>query len=102
MVKLYRDMYDTEKAFSGEEPLYNSNPNNTNVVYNKGLLKMYELYVLIGEEKVNLALRNLLTKHKFPFQPATTLDLIAEMKAVSDINKNRTIEKIFSWLKSTF
>ena len=96
MVEFYRDMYDSEKAFSGEEALYNSNPNNTNVVYNKGLVKMYELYVLIGEEKVNLALSNLLSKHKFPLQPATTMDLITELKAVSDMNKNWAIEKIFT------
>jgi ABC-type transport system involved in multi-copper enzyme maturation permease subunit len=96
MVKLYKDMYESEKSFSGEEPLYNSNPNNTNVVYNKGLVKMYELYVLIGEEKINLALSNLLSKHKFPLQPATTIDLITELKAVSDMNKNTAIEKIFT------
>ena len=27
MAKIYRDMYESEKGFSGEEPLYNSNPN---------------------------------------------------------------------------
>lgn len=51
MVKLYQNMYDSEKAFSGEEALFNSNPGNANVIYNKGLVNMYELYLLIGEEK---------------------------------------------------
>ena len=96
MVSLHQDLYDSEKAYSGEESLITSNPGNINVIYNKGLVKMYELYVLIGEEKINLALGNLLTKHKFPFQPATTLDFIAELKAVSYVNKHIAIEKIFT------
>src|SRR5690606_33013378 len=59
MVKLYEDMYNSEKAFSGEEPLCTSKPDNANVIYNKGLVKMYELYLLIGEDKINLALKSL-------------------------------------------
>ncbi len=57
---------------------------------------MYELYLLIGEEKINLALRNLLSKHKFPFQPATILDLITELEVVSNVNKHIEIQKIFT------
>lgn len=95
MVSLHQNLYDSEKAFSGEEPLYISNPNNSNVIYNKGLVKMYELYLLIGEEKINLALKNLLAKHKFPNQPATTLDLIEELQAVSIKSKHKDIEKLF-------
>lgn len=95
MVKMYQTLYDSEKAFSGEEPLFTSNPENSNVVYNKGMVKMYELYLLIGEEKINKALKILLMKHKFPLQPATTLDLIFELKAVSDKSKHKEIDKLF-------
>ncbi|WP_310555549.1 M1 family aminopeptidase [Flavobacterium sp.] len=95
MVNLYQSMYDSEKAFSGEEPLYTSNPNNANVIYNKGLVKMYELYLLIGEDKINLALKNLLAKHKFPLQPATSLDLIFELKSVSNKKNHLKIDAVF-------
>lgn len=95
MVKLYKDMYDSEKAFSGEEALYNSKPTNANVIYNKGLVKMYELYTLIGEDKINLALKRLLTKHKFPLQPATTLDLIQELKRVAKKENYKKLDAIF-------
>lgn len=95
MVNLHQNLYDSEKAFSGEEALYVSNPDNANVLYNKGLIKMYELYRLIGERKINLALANLLKKHKFPLQPVTALDLIDELKAVSEINKHKQIEDLF-------
>lgn len=95
MVNLYRGMYDSEKSFSGEEPLYNSDPNNANIIYNKGLVKMYELYLLIGEDKINLALRNLLTKHTYPSQPATTLDLIEELKNVTKKENYKELDIIF-------
>ena len=95
MVNLHKTLYDSEKAFSGEEPLYTSNPSNANMIYNKGLVKMYELYLLIGEEKINLALKNLLAKHKFPLQPATTLDLISELKAVSEVSKHKGLDDLF-------
>jgi ABC-2 type transport system permease protein len=95
MVNLHKELYESEKAFSGESPLYTSNAGNTNVLYNKGLFKMYELYLLIGEEKINRALKNLLAKHRFPLQPATSLDLIAELKAVADTAKHAAVDKIF-------
>lgn len=95
MVKLYQNMYDSEKAFSGEEPLLTSDPNNSNVIYNKGLVKMYELYLLIGEEKINKALKNLLAKHRFPYQPPTTLDLVYELKSISKNENHDGIDKIF-------
>ena len=88
-------MYDSEKAFSGEEPLLTSDPNNLNVIYNKGLVKMYELYLLIGEEKINKALKNLLAKHRFPYQPPTTLDLVYELKSISKNENHDGIDKIF-------
>ncbi|CAM4259024.1 ABC transporter permease/M1 family aminopeptidase [Flavobacterium terrigena] len=95
MVDLYQSLYDSEKAFSGEEPLFTSDPNNANVIYNKGMVNMHKLYVLIGEEKINQALKALLMKHKFPLQPATTLDLIFELKSVSDKTKHSEIDKLF-------
>ncbi len=95
MVNLYKNMYNSEKAFSGEEALYISNPTNANVIYNKGLVKMYDLYVLIGEEKINLALKSLLSRHKFPLQPATTLDLIEELKMVTKKENYNKLDDIF-------
>lgn len=95
MVNLYKNMYESEKAFSGEESLYNSNPTNANVIYNKGLVKMYDLYLLIGETKINSALKSLLTKHKFPSQPATTLDLIEELKMISEKENYKKLDDIF-------
>lgn len=95
MINLYKSMYNSEKALSGEEPLYNSNPDNANVIYNKGLVKMYELYLLVGETKINQALKNLLAKHAYPLPPATTLDLIEELKNVAQKENYQELEMIF-------
>jgi ABC-2 type transport system permease protein len=94
-VHLHKELYESGKAFSGEEPLYNSDPKNSNVIYNKGLVKMYELYLLLGEDKINLALKNLLSKHKYPLPPATMPDLISELKAVSESENYSSIDKLF-------
>ncbi len=95
MVELYKEMYESQKAFSGEEALYNSDPNNANVIYNKGLVKMYDLYLLIGEENINLALKRLLTKHRFPLPPATSLDLMNELKTVTQKENYLKLDDIF-------
>ncbi|MEZ4690261.1 MAG: hypothetical protein R3A12_08770 [Ignavibacteria bacterium] len=36
---LHKEIYESGKAFKGEESLYKSNPENSNVIYNKGLVK---------------------------------------------------------------
>ncbi|HOY12331.1 MAG TPA: M1 family aminopeptidase [Saprospiraceae bacterium] len=95
MVEVYRDMYESSKAFSGEEALYSADPNNANVIYNKGLVKMYALYLLIGEAKINVALRSLLEGHRFPLGPATTRDLLEELRKVSRVEQYGEVERIF-------
>ena len=95
LVNLHRELYDSEKAFSGEAALYNADPNNANVIYNKGLVKMHELYVLIGEKRINSALKNLLAQHRYPLPPATSLDVMAALKAVVERDKHEAIEDIF-------
>ena len=95
IAELHQDLYDSEKAFSGEQALYNSSPENTNVIYNKGMVVMYQLYQLIGEESINKALKNLLNKHKFPLLPATSQDLINELKNVSPERYHRKIDNLF-------
>lgn len=52
--------------------------------YNKGALAMYLLQQRLGEDRVNLALRNFLTKWKFKGPPYhRSLDFIAELRAVT-------------------
>ena len=95
VVEMYKDLYENEKIVSKNEPLYKVSPGNANLSYNKGLIAMYELHELIGEEKINLALKNFLGNYAYPKQPPTTLDLINEFLGVSDSNVHDRIKRIF-------
>ena len=65
------------------------------ISYMKGLHSMTALRELIGEEKVNLALRNLLAKHRHPKRP-TSLDLLNEYYLVSDSVHHPIIADLFT------
>jgi hypothetical protein len=66
------------------------------VTYYKGALALYTLQELMGEDKVNRALRNYL--HKFAFQPApfpTSRDLVNELRAVAGAEYQDLITDLF-------
>lgn len=94
-VRVHKDIYLGERAFWGEEPLYKSDPNKPFLCYDKGMVAMYQLEMLLGEEKINKALRSLLQKHAYPLRPPTSLDLINEFYAVSDRALHPKIDELF-------
>jgi ABC-2 type transport system permease protein len=55
----------------------------THVSYNKGILAMNGIKGLLGENRVNHALKSFYTKYKFPKRPKST-DLISELYHVAD------------------
>lgn len=79
---------DTEKPLSriGGDPM---------IYYWKGLHSMTALRELIGEEKINQALRNLLKKYRHPKRP-TSLDLLNEYYLVSDSSQHLLINDLFT------
>ncbi|WP_166437004.1 M1 family aminopeptidase [Niastella caeni] len=95
VVHMHKDLYEKGKPFGTEEPLYKVKPGNIYLSYNKGLVAMHQLYELIGEEKLNLALKNFITKYAYPNHPPTTIDLINEFLLVSDPAVHRKIKGVF-------
>lgn len=95
MVKMYQDLYDIGKANSVDEDLMRVSPGNTNVAYYKGLLAMYQLHELIGEQKINTALRTFLQHYAFPHRPPTSEDLIHEFLRISEPALHKNIRKLF-------
>jgi ABC-2 type transport system permease protein len=95
VVAMHQSIYENGRIYSTNEPLYKVQPGNNYLAYNKGLVVMYELYKLIGEEKINTALRNFLTKHAFPNKPPTTVDLINAFLEVSNTAVHGKIKKLF-------
>lgn len=95
VVAMHQSIYENAKVYSTNEPLYKVQPGNVYLAYNKGLVVMYELYELIGEKKINTALKNFLAKYAFPNKPPTTVDLIGEFLEVSDAAVHERIKKLF-------
>lgn len=70
--------------------------NQPYIHYRKGSLVMYALQDAIGEDQVNLALRNFLKKFAYGTGPfPTTLDLVAEFRAVAPAEYQGLITDLF-------
>lgn len=95
IVKMHLNMYLNERGFTEEQPLYKVKPGNTHVYYSKGVVAMYLLSELIGEARVNSALKNLLIKHAYPHTSPISTDFLEEVYAVSDTSTHARIDMLF-------
>jgi ABC-type transport system involved in multi-copper enzyme maturation permease subunit len=94
-VKMHLNIYNSEKGFTEEQPLYKVKGENSHISYSKGAVVMYQLSELIGEEKVNRALRNFLEEHRYPGQKPITTDLIEELYKLTDVQIHPEITAMF-------
>lgn len=95
MVQLHKGLYFNDRMFDKERPLYKAQGGQVFLSYNKGLVSMYQLYLLIGEEKINQALHNLSLKHGYNMPAAGSLDLLNELYAVSNPEQHIKIDELF-------
>ncbi len=94
-LKIHKQIYETQKGLDGDQPLYKVTHENIHISYSKGAIIMVELSELIGEDKVNLALRNFLKNNSYPRKP-TSLDLLNEFYAVLPNEKMKTkVDSLF-------
>ena len=94
-VKMHQDIFESEKGFSGDSPLIKVTGEKTHISYSKGAVAMYKLSELIGEDKVNMALRNFLTKHKYPNPKPISTDFLEEVYKVSNPKFHKKIKQLF-------
>jgi aminopeptidase N len=93
-----RDDYLRPQSHAGVPLLQAAEPFQA---YRKGPLAMYALREYIGEDKVNLALRNLLNKFKSDGPPfATSLDFYREIRSVTPDSLQYLLRDLFE--KNTF
>lgn len=95
-LKVHQQIFDNEKGLSENQPLYKVKGENTHISYSKGAVIMVKLSELIGEDKINTALKNFILHNQYPKKP-TSLDLLKEFYKVSpneDIRKK--IYNLFS------
>ncbi|WPO89831.1 M1 family aminopeptidase [Chryseobacterium sp. HR92] len=94
-IKVHQQIYDNEKGLSENVPIYKATGGVPHISYSKGAAAMVELSNLIGEDKVNTALKSFLNNNQYPRKP-TSLDLINEFYRVSpDISTRKQIDRLF-------
>jgi aminopeptidase N len=94
-IKMHQQIYDNEKGLSENEPIYKVTGDNPHIAYSKGAVAMVKLSDLIGEEKVNTALKNFLLNNQYPKKP-TSLDLLKAFYKVSpDESTKKEIDQLF-------
>jgi ABC-2 type transport system permease protein len=95
-VTMHQDIFESEKGFSGDCQLIKVTGEKTHISYSKGAVAMYKLSELIGENQVNIALRNFLTKHKYPNPKPISTDFLEEVYKVADKKFHQQINELFS------
>lgn len=94
-IKVHQQIYDNEKGLSENVPIYKATGEVPHISYSKGAAAMVELSNLIGEKKVNTALKSFLNNNHYPRKP-TSLDLISEFyKASPDVYTRKQIDRLF-------
>ncbi|WP_223558626.1 M1 family aminopeptidase [Chryseobacterium lathyri] len=94
-IKMHQQIYDSEKGFSENIPIYKVTGDATHISYSKGAVAMVKLSELIGEEKVNKALKNFLQNNQYPKKPSS-LDLLNEFyKVCPDEATRKQVDLLF-------
>lgn len=94
-VDMFQLFYDRQRWTIEKEALYKVQPENAALAYYKGVVVMYELYQLIGEEKINRALKKFLETHRYPHAAPTSEDLIAAILAEAPEKHAKKINQLF-------
>ncbi|WP_433835955.1 M1 family aminopeptidase [Flavobacterium anhuiense] len=94
-LKIHLDLYLSSRSYEPETPLYKTNYETPHLPYDKGMLVMHQLRILIGEEKVNLALHNFLSHYKYPNPIPDSEDLLKEIYLVTDSKLHPKLDEMF-------
>ncbi len=92
---IHKQIYDAEKGFSEDLSLLKATKDNAFIAYSKGAIVFVELSELLGEERLNLAIRTFLKQHAYPNAKPTSTDLLKEILKVSDEDLNKKIKTMF-------
>ncbi|MFD2552009.1 M1 family aminopeptidase [Bizionia sediminis] len=92
---IHKQIYNAEKGFNDNLSLLKATKNNIFISYSKGAVVFVELSELLGEEKLNEALRNFLNKNAYPNAKPTSTDLLKEILKVSDAHFKDKILTMF-------
>ncbi len=94
-VRMHKNIYLSDRGFSDEQPLYKTNYSNLHLLYSKGMVAMYQLSELIGEDKVNIALRNIYQKYAGSNVLPITTDFLNEVYVLTNASLHSAIDDLF-------
>lgn len=94
-LKIHLDLYLSSRSYEPETPLYKTSYETPHLPYDKGMLVMHQLQMLIGEQKLNLALKNFLSHYKYPHQIPDSEDLLNEIYRVTDEKLHPKLNEMF-------
>ncbi len=94
-VAIHQQIYEAEKGLHKEKSLLKMAPGDTYLAYSKGAIVFVELSELIGENQLNIALRNFLQKNRYPLAKPVSTDLLKEILDISDKSDHQKIKSIF-------
>jgi ABC-2 type transport system permease protein len=95
LLKVHLDLYLSNRGYGREMPLYKVNFESPHVTYNKGIVVMHQLEQLLGESKVNKALKDFYSKYRYPHPAPKSLDLLNCFFAVAPTNSHAKIDELF-------
>ncbi|MCT2406754.1 M1 family aminopeptidase [Chryseobacterium antibioticum] len=97
-IKMHQQIYDNEKGLSENVPIYRATGDSPHIAYSKGAVAMVKLSELLGEDKVNEALRNFLQNNHYPKKPSS-MDLLNEFyKICPDTVTRKQVDLLFKEL----
>lgn len=94
-VNVHKDIYLNARSVADEEPLYKLNPDKSYLAYDKGMVVMYQLYKLLGEERINKALRSFYNEFSRPDVIPASTDLLKAFYAVANPAEHEKIDELF-------
>lgn len=99
-IHLFHLTLNTPSTLSENVPIYKATGDVPHISYSKGAAAMVELSNVLGEDKVNIALKNFLNNNQYPKKP-TSLDLIHEFYNVApDISTRKQIDRLFKSIEN--
>lgn len=94
-VAIHQQIYEAEKGLHKEKSLLKVTPGETYLAYSKGAMVFVELSGLIGENQLNIALRNFLQKNRYPNTKPVATDMLNEILKATDKSDHQKIKSIF-------
>jgi ABC-2 type transport system permease protein len=95
-VMQHLDVYLSNRSYSFETALYKTTYNTPHLAYNKALVVMYQLQLLIGEKAVNRALAAMLQTYAYPNSPPSSQDFLNELRKVTPTELQQKVDDLFT------